>query len=463
MLLAFGGGSANAQMTISVTAVPQLTPLLDDLYVSGPFNGWDAGDPQYRLNPVAGGTYEVQIPGTTGETVEYKFTRGSWSKPEGTAEGYISANRTLLFQQGGTAEVAIAGWEDIPGNHTVTAGVRLLDTDFAIPELGRTRRIWVMLPDDYDTSENHYPVWYLHDGQNLFDAATSFAGEWGLDEYLHGSSAPPCRSILIGIDNGGMHRTDEYAPWINSQYNAGGQGGAYAAFVVNTLKPFVDGYFRTLPDWEHTCTAGSSLGGLISAFSLLEYPDVFSRAGILSPAFWFNRDEIMELAQNSSLPAGTHVYMIAGQNESATMASHMNEMRDLLIASGVPAQQVTAVADPSGAHNEAYWGQAFPAVYDALASCIPEHIGGTVSPGDLTLFPNPARDTVTIRVAEGSLSRIRLLNTAGQFVSDRALRGSAMTEQIDISGIPAGYYRAEVTYRLAGGPESVRMLSFVKN
>ena len=113
-----------------------------------------------------------------------------------------------------------------PRPSTARAGVSVLDTAFAMPQLKRTRRVWVYLPPDYATSERRYPVLYMHDGQNLFDAATSYAGEWGIDETLdslHAAGDPGV--IVVGIDNGGERRLDEYSPWRNERHG-GGEGAA---------------------------------------------------------------------------------------------------------------------------------------------------------------------------------------------------------------------------------------------
>jgi metallo-beta-lactamase class B len=144
---------------------------------------------------------------------------------------------------------------------TATASVSILDTAFAMPQLERTRRIWLYLPPGYAASTRRYPVLYMHDGQNLFDAATSFAGEWGVDETLdslHALGDPGV--IVVGIDNGRMKRMDEYTPWHNTRYG-GGEGDAYVDFLTQTLKPYVDAHYRTLAERVHTGVAGSSMGG----------------------------------------------------------------------------------------------------------------------------------------------------------------------------------------------------------
>jgi alpha-glucosidase len=163
-------------------------------------------------------------------------------------------DRTFTFTgQPQTLNLTILSWEDVGGtNSTAAANVSILNTQFWMPELNRSRRIWLYLPPDYATSTKHYPVIYMKDGQNLFDAVTSFSGEWQVDETLNTLFANgDYGAIVVGIDNGGAERLNEYSPWNNPQYG-GGQGALYMDFVAETLKPFIDANYRTLPQGATT-------------------------------------------------------------------------------------------------------------------------------------------------------------------------------------------------------------------
>src|SRR5688572_7394439 len=166
---------------------------------------------------------------------------------------------------------------------TLAENAYILDEAFYMPQLQRSRRIWLYLPPEYSASGKSYPVIYMHDGQNLFDATTAFGGaEWGIDETLN---TVKNKCIIVGIDNGGAKRINEYNFYDNEQHGAG-EGRAYVSFIVDTLKPYIDKTYRTLADRDHTFTAGSSLGGLISFYAAMWYPQVFGGGGIFSPAFW---------------------------------------------------------------------------------------------------------------------------------------------------------------------------------
>jgi metallo-beta-lactamase class B len=226
----------------------------------------------------------------------FKFTRGDWGKVESTAKGANVANHSIQLISDTSLSFTIAGWLDdfaVAKTHTVSSNVSILDTAFKMPQLNRSRRIWVYLPAPYKNSKKHYPVMYLQDGQNIFDDYTSAYGEWGVDECLDSlftKGKRPC--IVIGIDNGGETRMNEYNPyeftWKDSSTSKTftPEGDQYLSFISHTLKPFIDKHYRTLSSRENTIIAGSSMGGLIAYYALLKYPKVFGKAGIFSPAFW---------------------------------------------------------------------------------------------------------------------------------------------------------------------------------
>nr|NQU93451.1 alpha/beta hydrolase [Bacteroidota bacterium] len=198
------------QVTMIVISIPENTPPGDDIYIAGSFNGWNPGDPTYMLQNNSSVQPEIVIEGTG--TIMFKFTRGSWETVEGNENGGFLPDRTFTFGTTDTLEITILSWEDTGGtNHTAAENVIVMDEEFYIPQFDRYRRIWLYLPPDYENTLDNYAVLYMHDGQNLFDAATSYAGEWEVDETLNdlfteGKGVP----IVVGIDNGGTFRIDEY-------------------------------------------------------------------------------------------------------------------------------------------------------------------------------------------------------------------------------------------------------------
>ncbi len=279
--------------------------------------------------------------------------------------------RKTLLLAGLALMTATAGAQTPSAEKTSTASpsVSVLSDSFAIPQLGRTRRIWLYLPPDYASSAKRYPVLYMQDGQNVFDAATSFAGEWGIDETLdalqsHGDSG----AIVVAIDNDGAHRLDEYNPWhaANPKYG-GGEGDAYVEFLVHTLKPYIDAHYRTRPDRGNTGIAGSSMGGLISLYAALKYPEVFGRAGVFSCACWIARPQILEYARKARpLQPLPRLYFVAGglETNDGEQAHDQELVVDSLIAAGFPVRTAIRSFVPAGGrHSEWFWRREFPAAY----------------------------------------------------------------------------------------------------
>jgi predicted alpha/beta superfamily hydrolase len=188
---------------------------------------------------------------------------------------------------------------------------------FHSPELQNARTIMVYLPPGYDDAlDERYPVLYMHDGNNIFDAKTSATGvEWGLDETAERliTQGRIARVIIVGIFNT-PQRTKEYAPFKDREFG-GGLGDAYLEFIVATLKPHIDKTYRTLPAREHTGLAGSSLGGLVSLYGLFKRPEVFGFAGVVSPALWWAKRKILKFVQDAPTPRPIRLWLDMGTEE----------------------------------------------------------------------------------------------------------------------------------------------------
>lgn len=242
---------------------------------------------------------------------------------------------------------------------TAQPNVHVLPTPFVIPGLDRERIVRIYLPPGYEESRRHYPVLYMHDGQNLFDDATAYAGEWGVDETLNAlAKARALRVIVVGIDNGGADRIHELNAWDNPEYGKG-EGEQYMAFVVSVLKPWVDQHYRTRPDRRHTAIMGSSMGGLISSYALSRYPEVFGAAGVFSPAYWL-APQVFDYAAAHPPPSDERVYLYAGGSENETMVPGTERMAAVLRRAGLPARNLEVRIVPVGRHNEAAWRAEFP-------------------------------------------------------------------------------------------------------
>lgn len=342
-----------------------------DYYFAGNINGWNPADSNYKFKRDANGTLFLIAQFDKGTELEFKFTRGSWDKAECTAEGNDVANHKLKTDTSEFSVYYVSGWKDkfatTAVKHTASENVSVLDTAFFIPQLNRYRRIWIYLPPDYAVSKKQYPVLYMHDGQNLFDAATSFSGEWGVDEIIDSISSSgkaPC--IVIGIDNGGQTRMSEYNPYEFTMQNDkerktyAAEGDAYISFIAETLKPFIDKKFRTLPAKENTIIAGSSMGGLISYYAAVKYPQVFGKAGIFSPAFW-TAPALREYTDSAAVKVSGKFFFYAGGKESSEMEADMYTLAEKL--GGNSSAMIYTVVDKEGKHNEIYWHKWFAEFY----------------------------------------------------------------------------------------------------
>jgi predicted alpha/beta superfamily hydrolase len=368
---------ALAQTTLRLTAVPAATPTGQPIYVAGSFNNWQPGAVGYELVRQAGGSYQLILPATVRGLQEFKFTRGSWATGEADATFQPVANRHAEFGASpATLTFQIANWQDQrPGGaptgskpHTLASNVQILSDSFRLPQLGgRARRVWLYLPPNYASARSkRYPVLYLQDGQNVFDEATAFSGEWGVDETLNQSVAAGQRNaecIVVAIDNGGDHRLDEYSPWANAEYKKGGEGDQYTNFLALTLKPYIDAHYRTRPDAAHTAIAGSSMGGLIALYAGLKYPSLFGRVGVFSPAIWFAKDSILAYERRRPAPLASRFYFVAGPSESETMLPLMTEARNGLLARGVKPSHLELKAPANGKHAEWFWRREFGPAY----------------------------------------------------------------------------------------------------
>ncbi|GAB3459869.1 hypothetical protein GCM10027321_18530 [Massilia terrae] len=252
-----------------------------------------------------------------------------------------------------------AGAADAPARQsTAGPGVSLLKTKLVIPGLDRQRQVRIYLPPGYETSRKRYPVLYMHDAQNLFDNATSFAGEWKVDETLDQlASEGKLELIVVGIDNSPDKRINELNPWDNPRFGAG-EGRQYMDFIVKVVKPLVDHTYRTLPDRAHTAIMGSSMGGLITHFAIVQYPQVFSKAGVFSPAYWTAPMSYAYVAAKP-LPKDARVYMLMGGDEGDSMVPDVKVMAQTVLRTGLPKDHFVLKIVPGEHHNEGFWSTQF--------------------------------------------------------------------------------------------------------
>lgn len=356
-----------SQQTIrmEITSLPAYHASGSDIFLAGSFNGWNPADEKYKFKKDANGSYYFDLQLIEG-SYEYKITRGSWEKTECKKGGAGSSNRVLKVPADPKIDIVIEEWADRfaakPRVSTASKNVCIIDTAFLIPQLKRVRRVWIYLPDSYcDGSNRRYPVLYMHDGQNLFDDATSYSGEWGVDEFLDSTTLSKC--IVVAIDHGGSKRLNEYNPYDSDRFGKG-EGSQYVDFLVKNLKPFIDKQYRTLKNKDNTFIAGSSMGGLISMYAVLKYPKVFGGAGVFSPAFWISGPLIYDDIKQKGARVKSKIYFYGGKLENERMVPDMLKAFDEMAL--VSSSKMTTVIRDDGKHTEGTWRKEFPLFYQWL-------------------------------------------------------------------------------------------------
>jgi predicted alpha/beta superfamily hydrolase len=209
--------------------------------------------------------------------------------------------------------------------HTLTGNIRR-HAKFPSKILGNRRDVLVWLPRGYSRfSRKRHPVLYLQDGQNVFDAATSFAGvEWGVDEtaqrLMRENSIEPL--IIVSIANTGAERINEYAPTAgvidsNAKRKKRSKGWArkYGRFLIEELKPYIDKQYRTRPGAEFTGLGGSSLGALLTLALGLWFPNVFTRLIAMSPSVWWDDEVIVKMVNELDHKPPSKIWLDTGTHE----------------------------------------------------------------------------------------------------------------------------------------------------
>lgn len=248
--------------------------------------------------------------------------------------------------------------------------IKKFDVDITPFQLNR--RIHLYLPDDYEESEERYPVIYMYDGHNLFyDSDATYGKSWGLKDYLDNYDM---KFIVVGMEcsHEGNRRLNEYCPYTLPGSRLGdidGLGKVYMQWVVDELKPFIDSHYRTLTNRENTMIAGASMGGLMSLYSVVKHNDVFSRAACLSSSFSICMNELKDEINNSSLNIDTKIYLDWGSDESwdkdalAYSTARNLELSHMLSLRGVNTYPCIVV---HGIHNEVTWEKQVPVFMEYL-------------------------------------------------------------------------------------------------
>ncbi len=356
------GFLAFPQVTFIIESVPEDTPKGSSFFMAGTHNLWMPNDPDFQFKTDNLGRLSLtlyELP----DTMEYKICRGTRNSVEVDSTGADILPRVYADSLGRTVVLFVSNWRDrmLPKQlvSTASSNVFFTPTSIDIPQLGRRRTIRVYFPPNY-SSRQGFPVIYMLDGQNAFDRSTAFANEWRIDETLDSLyQTRKFSAIVVAIYHGDEERLNEYTPWPNLE-KEGGDGVKMSKFIVKTLKPYIDKYYRTLPDADNTMIMGSGLGGLMALYTALENPRVFSKVGLFSPSLDWS-DELFKRLEKHKKKDYQKVYLMCGEQEGNDMITNIEEVNRLLLEVGFSEEEELLLnIDPKGRHSEWFWGGQFP-------------------------------------------------------------------------------------------------------
>jgi predicted alpha/beta superfamily hydrolase len=236
--------------------------------------------------------------------------------------------------------------------------------------LPHDRNVTVYLPPGYDAGTQRYPVLYMHDGQNLFDPSAAFkkgehwrVGETATALIIDGRVRP---LIIVGIDNTGASRLHEYTP-THDRRRGGGGADDYGRMIVSELKPFIDQQYRTMPDASETGLAGSSLGGLVTLYLGLRYPNVFTRLAVMSPSIWWDRRAVLRHVRDAKPKPPLRIWVDIGSREGRYHVDNAELLKAGLTRSGwIDGVDLHYEEVTGGMHSEAAWADRFGRVLEYL-------------------------------------------------------------------------------------------------
>lgn len=361
-----------------VVTVPSDTPSDAVLYLAGSHPALGNWKPA-GLKLVRGeeGTYIASVDLPARVAIEFKITRGNWETVEIAANGQDRPNRRLLIEpSGGPIHLTVERWADTrqaaaPPSVVGTLEIHRIDSD----ALKARRDIRVWLPADYhDHPDRRYAVLYQFDGQNCFDRATSaFGNEWKIDETItdlrERDRIQPL--IVVGIDNGGANRIDEYT-FTADPVHGGGKGDSSARFLLNDVIPFVETHYRVRSQRRDRLLGGSSLGGLVSLEIARRHPDRFGGVIAMSPSLWWDASALLnELERDASALRDTRLWIDVGTREGdeagATRNVQLIQRLDAILTGKTIDHRLVIAKDAE--HNEQAWAERFP---DAILYLLPK-------------------------------------------------------------------------------------------
>jgi predicted alpha/beta superfamily hydrolase len=248
----------------------------------------------------------------------------------------------LLFLVVVCAPVTSAQNRDLTPDHRLH---EKFDSKFA-----KDRDLVVWLPPEYaKNTARRFPTLYMHDGDSTFV-------NWRLDEtasaLIANHQIEPL--IIIYVPNGGSSddRFTDYTPTRDANYNVGGKADNYGRMLVEEVRPFIDSHYRTLTDAANTGLGGASLGGLVTLYLGLKYPDTFGRLAVMSPSIWWDRGVILREVKDVKTKPASRIWLDVGTEEERGRTDVTRGLRDALIKKGWTLNVDLMYYEAKGARHE---------------------------------------------------------------------------------------------------------------
>ena len=348
---------AQVNKEVIVKVIAKNLPDSSEIFITGndtTLGNWEPG--KIKLIMLNDSTWERVFKFQKGEELEFKITRGSWSKERLNDDETVPGNTTFTVSNDTTVIFNVNKWSDQFKRKVVVHGqitgkveyIRGIEGDSLLP-----RDVIIWLPPGYSKNKDErYPVLYMQDGQNIIDPTTSSLGyDWRVDEVADSliKLGKIKKIIIVGI----------YSTSDRGLEYGGSKSEAYMNFVVNKLKPIIDKEYRTKPDAKNTAVAGSSLGGTISFMLVWKYPEIFSEAACVSPAFHIDIYDCLKLVRETTEKKSIRLYIdIGGVGLEEKLQPGVDSMLVLLKEKGFKeGKDLEYFKDPNAEHNEQSWAQ----------------------------------------------------------------------------------------------------------
>lgn len=339
------------------------------VFITGNFCKWLPDLEEYRMTSVGPGNYRFQFPedAELPDPIEYKYTRGGWNQVELDRAGKPYGNRFIKAGETLVKDNVLRWQTDISAKTDLSPILETVSEAFEITHFSRTRRVRVLLPHDYyEIPDQRYPVLYMTDGQNLFGEGSEY-GNWEIDKSLAElAKAHKAGVIIVAVDHGEEDRVQELSPYDNTKLGKG-HGAKFLQFIAGPLKTHIDTKYRTKTDRLNTGIGGSSVGGLLSIYAALMFPQTFGKFMVFSPALWISEKIYFDTVHFFE-PFETRIYLYAGGKEGAHMIPNVAKLRETLETQsfGYSRVKIKSSVDARGEHEEKQWSKEFPKAFEWL-------------------------------------------------------------------------------------------------